>query len=53
MILDNHYIYKQYEVYDICLTGIYSPNEIAAYYYGFTKKGVCDEKIFVFQEHPV
>ena len=53
MILDNHNIYKQYEVWDIGLTGIKAASEIAAYYYGFTKKGVGYEKIFVFQEHPV
>ena len=33
--------------------GIQAASEIAAYYYGFTKKGVGYEKIFVFQEHPV
>lgn len=47
------YIYKRCAVQDIGLTEIQAASEIAAYYYGFTKKEVCYEKIFVFQEHPV
>ena len=33
--------------------GNLAASEIAAYYYGFTKKEVCYGKIFLFQDHPV